>query len=69
MELTEEQRRAARDLRDIANMAQAQADQLVHAGTREDALGVLLALIGQGGTIRDGAADLYVRLIGEGEEG
>lgn len=68
MELTDAQLRAARDIRDVASLALGLADQLTGAATRGEALAVLLGLIGQGGTLRDEAAELYA-LVDAGEDG
>lgn len=57
------------DIQDAVKLADALAGQLGEAATREDALAVLLGLIGQGGMLRDEAAGLYVELIESGDGG
>jgi hypothetical protein len=57
------------DIQDVAKLAGALCVQLGEAVTAEDALGVLLGLITQGGALRDAAAGLYVELIESGDEG
>lgn len=57
------------DIQDVAKLAGSLCVQLGEAASREDALAVLLGLIGQGGTLRDAAAGLYVELIESGDEG
>lgn len=57
------------DVQGAAKLADALAGQLSDAVTREDALGAVLAVIVQGGNLRDTAAGLYAELIESGDEG
>lgn len=69
MELSEQDRAAARKIGDAAGRSAAQAVQVAEARTREEALAMLLAVIGQAGALRDDAAGLYVQIIESGGEG
>lgn len=56
------------DLRDVAGRSAAQAVQVADATSRDEVLGPLLGLITEAATLRDMAAELYVRLTEAGEE-
>jgi hypothetical protein len=69
VELSAELASIVRDLGGAAGRSGAQACQVVESRTREGALASLLGLLTETATLRDLAAELYVRLIewdGEG---
>lgn len=56
------------DLSDVAGRSEAQACQVAEASSTADVLGPLLGLITAAATLRDWAAEQYVRLSEGGEE-
>lgn len=62
MELNEELKASVRDLGEVAGRSEAQAVNIAESRTRQDMLAGLLGLLTQGATLRDLAADLYVRV-------
>ena len=68
MELSEEIRRAIRDLDDGATLAKSLTEQARDAGSRVEAAASLLGLIGQAAALRDEAADLYITVTESGGE-
>jgi hypothetical protein len=68
VDVNEERRRVA-DIRDVAKLAAAQAEQLAAAETAEEKISAALGLIGNASVIRDDVAQLAAEWIESGGEG